>query len=191
MWRCGAGSGRNRPWQDPGLTAVNSGVCGPEPRVSPLGPQSPRSGSVGAGPAAGTPGVLSRHCARRLGPWPRSLSGQLCARSLSFPRVCAVTTGRVIREQLWLGLRGSCVGGAVLYGVHSLSFHVSGTRFLLSFTSVVVFRAGFQIHSSCFPSLALAINTSSHSQSQLRFSDSQHHYQLFVLCGAFQSDRIF
>lgn len=41
--------------------------------------------SVGAEPAAGPPGVLCSHCARRLRP--RSLSWQLCARSPASPQM--------------------------------------------------------------------------------------------------------
>lgn len=38
---------------------------------APLGPQSPPARIVVAGPAAGAPGILSCHCALRLGPGPQ------------------------------------------------------------------------------------------------------------------------
>lgn len=60
------GLSRNLPWRDAGLPAVNSGVCelawaGGAARTS-----VPSVLLVGAGPAAGTPGVLSRRFAPRL-----------------------------------------------------------------------------------------------------------------------------
>lgn len=58
-------------------------LADPSPPRPPLGPWSPPTHSVGAGRTGWTRGVLSRHYARRLRPRPRSLFGQLCARSLS------------------------------------------------------------------------------------------------------------
>lgn len=63
------------------------------------------------------------------------------------PRVspnCAVTTGRGIREQWALCLRGSSLAGAVVCGVHSPSFLPKGDCFLLCFPNVWV--RGSEIH---------------------------------------------
>ena len=60
------GLSRNLPWRDAGLPAVNSAVC----ELAWAGGAARTSVSsvllVGAGPAAGTPGVLSRRFAPRL-----------------------------------------------------------------------------------------------------------------------------
>ena len=60
------GTGRKRPWRDPGLPAVNFGVRWPE-STRGAARTSVRSGSQRggeAGPAAGTPAVLSRPLVR-------------------------------------------------------------------------------------------------------------------------------
>lgn len=104
------------------------------PRWSPesapglrLGPRrrglrSPPALSQGAGPAAETPGIQSRHCAAT---W---TSGPLWAALRPRPRVSpggALTARSVIRGQSWPGLRGSCVGAAGVCGVPS-SFCLPG-----------------------------------------------------------------
>ncbi|XP_069346633.1 zinc finger protein 844-like [Eulemur rufifrons] len=92
------GTGWNRLWRDPGLPAVRSGVCGPDPsrrwRSSALGPPGPRGG---AGPAAGPPGVLSCPCAATSAPVPEPSLGSSVPTAPHLSRLCG-DGGRVMGE---------------------------------------------------------------------------------------------
>lgn len=89
----GAETGTRRRLE-PALADPASPRSSPESAEPPLGPWSAPARSTPAGPAAG-PGVLSRLCARRFRPRPRSLP----APTARVPPDGAVTLGRVRREQ--------------------------------------------------------------------------------------------
>lgn len=87
---------------------------------SPLAPQSPPAHTVGAGPTAGTPGVLFPHCAQRLRP--RSLWAALRPQPCVSPDG-AVTTVRIIKEKIVTPSQGFVRGRSCgLWGPRPLLF---------------------------------------------------------------------
>lgn len=119
--------------RDPASRRSSSKSADPCPPGVVLRPQSPPAGSVGSGPAARTPRVLSLRAAPSA-PATEPLWGGLPPQ----PRVSpngAVTTGSVMRGDnrdsiCWYG------GKAVVWGPQPLLYPQGGTRYLLSFPNV-------------------------------------------------------
>ncbi|XP_017743892.1 PREDICTED: uncharacterized protein LOC108539593 [Rhinopithecus bieti] len=87
------GTGGNRLWRDPGLPVGDSGVWD-RVLLEQLGPRSPRP-LDGAGPAAGTPGVLSRPCAATTTTTPEPSLGSSALAAQHLPRLSG-SNGRVM-----------------------------------------------------------------------------------------------
>ena len=174
--RWGRGPGRNHSWWD--------SASSPSPLVSAdlsllmelLGPQSPPAHSVGIGPVARTPDVLSVTGHSNFNPG--ASLGSSAPTTLCLPRL-VVTMGRDNHDSV---SSSSCIGGVVVCGVPSASILTKGYMFSPEFSKCLGSRVS--IPGSCPPSIALrrtnkkSLNFKSPPhipKCQIPLSNSQYH----------------